>query len=68
MNTEYKNWNIMQLLEAQRHITVEIQSRVKTIIDMEDQFLTYNPNAASDRYQELIMMGIDLIRKGPSND
>ena len=61
---EYKNWNIQQLLSESISINAEIHARIKTVLDMENSFLTYNPNGTAEDYKTLIEVGLDLVRKG----
>jgi len=61
---EYKNWNIQQLLDAEIKIAAEINARIRTVLEMENAFLTYKPNGTADEYRTLIETGLDLVRKG----
>jgi hypothetical protein len=60
----YKNWNIQELLNESININSEISARIKTVLDMENAFLTYNPNGTDEDYRVLIETGLDLVRKG----
>lgn len=60
----YRDWNIQQLISESININAEIHARIKTIINMENAFLTYNPKAPSEKYEELMKVAMDLVRKG----
>ncbi len=60
----YNSWNIKDLLDAQMQITIEIASRVKTVEQMDNNFHTYFPNGKSEDYQTIIETGVELLRKG----
>jgi len=64
---DFKNWNIQQLIEAQININSELQARIKTVLEMENAFLTYNPNGTDKDYRILIETGLDVVRKGRTN-
>ncbi len=61
---DYKTWNIIDLIAEQIKINAEIQARVKTVLDMENAFCTYNASAPAEKYKEFIEVALDLLRKG----
>lgn len=61
---DYSDWNIQHLLDAQLKITIEIATRIKSLVDLENSFCTYNPNGSSDDYRATVETCIELVRKG----
>lgn len=62
--SNYKSWNIQQLITEQINISAEIHARVKCALDMEDSFETYNSKGTDTDYRLVMQTALDIVRKG----
>lgn len=60
----YQTWNIQDLISESININAEIHARIKSLVDVESDLLTYEPIMNAEKYKENMEEIIDLVRKG----